>query len=128
MVISRAELLAVCRIKCVREFDLLPAGELLDGTLGTAVTVEDDVEHLTVLYFKRYVIVGMVNGQTHVRTTHALVILADHSHTGILCLFLHGQKHVLTTTLQTNHRVVLTKHSGLHLCLSGQAHQHPSHD
>ena len=128
MVISRAELLAVCRIKCVREFDLLPAGELLDGTLGTAVTVEDDVEHLTVLYFKRYVIVGMVNGQTHVRTTHALVILADHSHTGILSLLLHGQQYILTSTLQANHRVVFSKHIGLNLCLSRQAHQHTSHD
>ena len=128
MVIGRAELLAVGRIKGVREFDLLPAGELLDGALGTAVAVEDDVEHLAILYFKRYVIVGMIYGQTHVRTTHTLVILADHSHTGILSLLLHGQQHILTSTLQANHCVVLSKHSGLHLCLSGQAHQHASHD
>ena len=128
MVIGRAELLAVGRIKRVREFDFLPAGELLDGTLGTAVAVEDDIEHLAILYFKRYVIVGMIYGQTHVRTTHTLVILADHSHTGILCLLLHGQQYILTSTLQANHRVVLSKHSGLHLCLSGQAHQHASHD
>ena len=60
MVVYGSEPLAVSGIEGITILYLLPARKFLHRTLGATIAMKHDVERLTILYLKRYIIISMV--------------------------------------------------------------------